>query len=67
LQGFGGAGVLEIVEDYAGDTFRAVYTVQFAAVVYVLHAFQKRSKRGVATRRQEIERVRTRLSQAEEE
>ena len=67
LQGFGGAGVLEIVEDYAGDTYRAVYTVQFAAAVYVLHAFQKRSKRGIATPRQELEKVRTRLRQAEEE
>ena len=67
LRGFGGAGVLEIVEDYAGDTYRAIYTVQFAAIVYVLHAFQKRSKRGITTPRQEIERVRTRLRQAEEE
>jgi phage-related protein len=43
LKGFGGAGVLEIVDDFDGDTFRAVYTVRFAKVVYVLHAFQKKS------------------------
>ena len=49
LQGFGGAGVLEIVEDHDGDTYRAVYTVRFAEVVYVLHTFQKKSKRGVKT------------------
>ena len=67
LQGFGGAGVLEIVEDYAGDAYRAVYTVRFAEVIYVLHAFQKKSRRGIATPRQDIERVRTRLRQAEEE
>ena len=46
LRGFGGAGVLEIVDDYDGDTYRAVYTVRFAGVVYVLHAFQKKSKGG---------------------
>ncbi len=47
LRGFGGAGVLEIVDDFDGDTFRAVYTVRFAKAVYVLHAFQKKSKRGI--------------------
>lgn len=46
LRGFGGAGVLEIVEDYRGDTFRAVYTLKYADVVFMLHAFQKKSKRG---------------------
>ena len=49
LKGFGGAGVLEVVDDHAGDTYRAVYTVKFADVVYVLHAFQKKSRRGSAT------------------
>jgi phage-related protein len=49
LKGFGGAGVLEIVDDFDGDTFRAVYTVSFPMAVYVLHAFQKKSKRGIAT------------------
>ena len=67
LQGFGGAGVLEIVEDYAGNAYRAVYTVRYTEIVYVLHAFQKKSSRGIATPHQEIERVRTRLRQAEEE
>jgi phage-related protein len=51
LRGFGGASVLEIVEDFRTDTYRAVYTVQFADVVYVLHAFQKKSKRGVKHQR----------------
>src|SRR6266550_2779610 len=46
LKGFGGAGVLEIVEDDAGSTYRAVYTVRFVRAVYVLHAFQKKSKKG---------------------
>ena len=46
LRGFGGSGVLEIVDDFDGDTYRAVYTVRFAKAVYVLHAFQKKSKRG---------------------
>jgi phage-related protein len=48
LKGFGGASVLEIVDDFDGDTFRAVYTVRFAKAVYVLHAFQKKSRRGAA-------------------
>jgi phage-related protein len=47
LKGFGGAGVLEIIENYFGDTYRAVYTVKFAKAVYVLHCFQKKSKRGL--------------------
>lgn len=67
LKGFGGAGVLEIVEAYEGDAFRAVYTVRFAEVIYVLHAFQKKSKRGIATPAQEIDKVKTRLRLAEEE
>jgi len=45
LKGFGGAGVLEIVDDFDGDTYRALYTVRFAQVVYVLHAYQKKSKK----------------------
>ena len=69
LKGFGGAGVLEIVEDDRGGTYRAVYTVKFDAAVYVLHAFQKKSKRGTATPREEIELVRRRLkiAQADDE
>jgi len=58
-------GVLEILCDFKGDTFRAVYTVRFASAVYVLHVFQKKSKRGIATPRREIELVRRRLAQAE--
>jgi phage-related protein len=67
LKGFGGAGVLEVVEDYEGDTYRAVYTVRFSEVIYVLHAFQKKSKHGIATPPQEIVKVKARLKRAEEE
>jgi phage-related protein len=67
LKGFGGAGVLEIVDDFDGDTFRAVYTVRFAGAVYVLHAFQKKSKRGVATPRAELELIGQRLRRAKED
>jgi phage-related protein len=66
LKGFGGRGVLEIVDDHRGDTYRAVYTVRFASVVYVLHVFQKKSKKGIATPRHEIELIRSRLRRAEE-
>ena len=65
LKGFGGAGVLEIAADHDGDTFRAVYTVKFGDSVYVLHAFQKKSKRGIATPAAEIETVRSRLKLAQ--
>lgn len=64
LKGFGGAGVLEVVEDHDGDTYRAVYTVRLAGVVYVLHVFQKKSKRRIATPKQDIDLVRARLKQA---
>ena len=67
LKGFGGAGVLDIVDDFDGDTFRAVYTVRFAKVVYVLHAFQKKSKRGIATPRAELDLIGRRLRQARED
>ena len=67
LKGFGGAGVLEVVDDFDGDTFRAVYTVRFAGVVYVLHAFQKKSKSGVATPRHEIALIGRRLKRAKED
>lgn len=67
LQGFGSAGVLEIVEDYAGDTYRAVYTVRFAEMVYVLHAFQKKSKRSVKTPQRELDLIKARLRRAEED
>jgi phage-related protein len=67
LQGFGGAGVLEVVSDHDGDTFRCVYTVKFQGVVYALHAFQKKSKRGIKTPAEKLEVVRRRLKVAEED
>jgi phage-related protein len=66
LSGFGGAGVVEVVKDYRGDTFRAVYTVRLAGSVYVLHAFQKKSKSGSETPRLDIELIRRRLREAEQ-
>lgn len=65
LKGFGGAGVLEIVDDLDGATYRTVYTVRLSTAIYVLHAFQKKSTHGIATPRREMELVRTRLRQAE--
>jgi len=66
LSGFGGAGVLEVIKDYRGDTFRAVYTLKYAGTVYVLHAFQKKSRSGRKTPHQEIERIKQRLREAEQ-
>jgi len=70
LKGFGSAGVLEVVEDWHGDTYRAVYTVRLAAAVFVLHVFQKKSRKGIETPKHEIavirERVRTAESAAKE-
>lgn len=66
LKGFKGAGVLEVVEDFDGDTYRAVYTVKLAGVIYVLHAFEKKSKQGIATPKQDIELIETRLKRAKE-
>lgn len=65
LTGFSGAGVVEIVKDYRGDTFRAVYTVRYARAIYVLHAFQKKSKSGRATPRRDMELINHRLREAE--
>jgi phage-related protein len=65
LKGFGGAGVLEVVEDHDTDTYRAVYTVRFAGVVYVLHVFQKKSRSGVATPKAEIDIITERLKAAQ--
>ncbi len=65
LKGFGGAGVVEIVSDYRGDTFRAVYTVRLAGSVYVLHVFQKKSKSGRETPTIEINLIKQRLRDAE--
>lgn len=65
LKGFGGAGVLEVVEDDAGGTYRAVYTVKYEEAVFVLHCFQKKSKRGSETPKEDMDIVRTRLKVAE--
>jgi phage-related protein len=64
LQGFGSAGVLEVVEDQRGSTYRAVYTVRYAARVFVLHVFQKKSKSGIATPKPDLELIRNRLKAA---
>lgn len=67
LRGFRGAGVLEIIEDFAGDTYRAVYTVRFADAIYVLHVFQKKSKRGTKTPQKDLDLIRERLKRAEQD
>lgn len=66
LKSFGGSGVLELVDDFKGDTYRAVYAVKFPNAVYVLHTFQKKAKHGIATLRQDIELIRARLRRAQE-
>lgn len=66
LSGFGGAGVVEVVTDYRGDTFRAVYTLRYAGTVYVLHAFQKKSKTGRETPRRDMDLIHQRLREAEQ-
>jgi len=65
LKGFGGAGVFEVISDYDGDTYRTVYTVRLKTAVYVLHAFQKKSTRGIATPKRELDLIRRRLADAE--
>ncbi|SOZ37668.1 type II toxin-antitoxin system RelE/ParE family toxin [Cupriavidus neocaledonicus] len=65
LEGIGSVGVLEILEDDAAGTYRAVYTVKFAEAVFVLHCFQKKSKHGIATPKADIEIIRARLKVAE--
>ena len=65
LRGFGSAGILEVVEDRRGDTYRAVYTVQYAARVFVLHVFQKKSKSGIATPKSDQDLIRSRLKLAD--
>ena len=64
MTGFGSAGVLEVVEDHQGDTYRAVYTVKFAGWVYVLHCFQKKSKSGIATPKPDMDLINIRLKAA---
>jgi len=66
LRGFGSAGVLEVVEDWDRSTYRAVYTVRFEGVVFVLHAFQKKSKRGAATPKADIDLIREHLKVADQ-
>jgi phage-related protein len=61
-----GPGVVEIVDDFRGDTFRTVYSVRFGSPVYVLHAFQKKSKKGIATPRVDIQMIERRLRDAEQ-
>jgi phage-related protein len=61
LKGFRGAGVLEVVEDHQGDTYRAVYTVRYASAVYVLHCFQKKSTSGIATPKPDMDLIDLRL------
>jgi phage-related protein len=67
LKGFGDAGVIEVIARHDGDAFRAVYTVRFADAVYVLHVFQKKSKRGIATPKKDVDLIRNRLKLAEQE
>lgn len=66
LKGFGGTKTLEVVDDYDSDTYRAVYTVKFDEVVYVLHCFQKKSKKGIDTPKSDIDLIKRRLKDAEE-
>ena len=67
LKSFGGAGVLEIIENFMGGAYRAVYTVRFPKVIYVLHCFQKKSKIGIKTPKNEIDLIKQRLKAAEED
>jgi phage-related protein len=64
LRGFGSADVLEVVEDWRGGTYRAVYTVRYAARVFVLHVFQKKSKKGIATPKPDLDLIKDRLKAA---
>jgi phage-related protein len=66
LKGFGGAGVLEVIADHDGNTYRAVYTVKFSDIVFVLHAFQKKAKKGIATPKADLDVVKQRLKVAAE-
>jgi len=66
LKGFGSAGLLEIVEDWERSSYRAVYTVRFERTVFVLHVFQKKAKRGIATPKADLDLIRQRLKAAED-
>jgi phage-related protein len=65
LKGFGGASVVEIIAHQDSNTWRAVYTVRYAEAIYVLHAFQKKSKRGIATPKKDLDLIRRRLAEVE--
>ena len=65
LKGFGSAAVVEVVEDFLSDTYRAVYTVRFANAIYVLHCFKKKSSTGIKTSKPDLDLIRERLKQAE--
>lgn len=67
LKGFGGASVLEIVASDRSDTYRAVYTVKFENAIYVLHVFQKKSKKGSQTPKQDIDLIKSRLQQVKQD
>jgi phage-related protein len=62
LGGFGGASVIEVRESYDGNAFRAIYTVRYADAIYVLHAFQKKSKKAIATPKPAMDLIRKRLN-----
>lgn len=64
LTGFGGAGVLEISESFRTDAYRVVYTTNFSGMIYVLHAFKKKSTRGIATSKRDLDLIRSRLKDA---
>ena len=64
FKGLGG-GTVELIEDFDGDTYRTVYTIRFREAVYVLHAFKKKSKRGIATPKSDIDLIKRRLKDAE--
>jgi phage-related protein len=67
MRGFGGANVREIVSNFDTDTFRAVYTMEYEGAIYILHCFQKKSKRGSETPKQELDMIHRRLDVAREE
>lgn len=66
LQGFNGRNVIEVIADHRGNTYREVYTVQFKEVIYVLHVFQKKSKSGIKTPKEDIELIKKRIKFAKE-
>jgi phage-related protein len=65
LRGFGGGSVVEIVANHAGGTWRAMYTVRYTEAIYILHVFQKKSRRGIATPKKDIDLIRQRLAEIE--